>query len=699
MKRAKSGQKSGKVQTRILLLGNPNCGKSTLFNALTGGHAKTGNWHGVTVGVSEREAVLAEGKRAVIADLPGIYSLSEPNMEERFAKAEVDKGGYDAALVVADALTLSRSLRLFFDAARTAPRVLLAVTMCDLLKRRGGFLDEKALSRKIGAPVICINAHSRADIRRLKGFLVRELHRLSNREGDCAPSGMEIPASTAGSGGRSAFASGSNVRTAFQTTSGGRAAFQTNSISEHLLTSAGRNGLTEHSCDGREREISLAGIWSGGAYRENRADKFLYNPFFAVPLFFLTMLAVFFVAFANKMPGVVLKDLLERAISEGIGKNLAAKIAEAGAADAASGFVSALFSGLGMLLSFLPQIAILYFALFLMEESGYMSALAFMTDGIFRKVGLTGRAAFSVLMGFGCSAAAILTTRGLENKRLQKRAILILPYVSCSAKMPVYLAVVSAFFEHKFLALAAIYFTGLLFVFAAAFLLKAIFPADGDFVMEIAHLQIPSLRLVLKSLLFYLKQFIMKIATVVAAVLVVMWFMLSFTFSFRYVGEGGSGCMAEILCRGLRYLFYPMGIRDWRIALSAVTGLIAKESVAGMLSVFYGEELSCAMSAVSALAFTVFIMTCAPCVSAIAAAAKELGWKTALGYAAAQTGIAFLLSYAVYGMLMHGIASSAVIAAALIAVTAGSAIKYKRAGRKREKIYGRRADKAQRFHR
>lgn len=634
--RQRKGDRDGRA--RILLVGNPNCGKSTLFNALTGGHAKTGNWHGVTVGVSEREAVLEKGKKAVIADLPGIYSLSSPNMEERFAKEEVDKKSYDAALVVADALTLPRSIKLFFETARRAPRAVLAVTMCDLLQRRGGFLDEKKLSQTLGAPVICLNAHSPADIKRLKAFLSQN------------------------------------------------------------LSWRGMTGKINPEKDGI-KENFLEGIWSGGAYRVSKADKFLYNPFLAVPLFFLTMLAVFFLAFANNMPGVLLKDLLERGISQGIGKNLSAAMAGAGAAQAACAFVAALFSGVGMLLSFLPQIAILYFALFMMEESGYMSALAFMTDGIFRKVGLTGRAAFSVLMGFGCSAAAILTTRGLENKRMQRRAILILPYVSCSAKMPVYLAIVSAFFEHKFLALAAIYFTGLLFVFAAAFILKMLFPADGEFVMEIAHLQFPSMRLVAKSLLFYLKQFIMKIATVVAAVLVVMWFMLSFTFTLRYVGEGGSGCMAEVLCRALKYLFYPMGIRDWRIALSAVTGLIAKESVAGMLSVFYGGNLASAMSAASALSFTVFIMTCAPCVSSIAAAAKELGFKTALLYAAVQTGIAFLLSYAVYGLLLYGSIFAAIIAALAIVFAAVSLIKNKIFGRKSEKIHGRRADKAQRFHR
>ena len=617
---------------RILLAGNPNCGKSTLFNALTGGHAKTGNWHGVTVGMTERAARL-NGKRATVADLPGIYTLSSPNMEEEISRRALEGKDYAAALVVADALTLPRSLRLFYEVKARAPQTLLVVTMGDLLKRRGGFLDEKALSARLGAPVLCVNAHSRRDIRKLRAFLAENLF--------CG------------------------------------------------------NVCEKDRPIVREDGASVEGIWSGGAFRESRAERFLYKPYIAVPLFFMTLLAVFFLAFANNMPGELLKGLLEELVAVRVGGALSAWARNMGAAEAAAGFVSALFSGLGMLFSFLPQIAILYFALFMMEESGYMSALAFMTDGIFRKAGLTGRAAFSILMGFGCSAAAILTTRGLENKAVQRRAIRILPYISCSAKMPVYLAVISSFFTHKFFALAVIYFGGVFLALAAAFLLKR--GEEETLAMEIAHLQFPSLRQVAKSLLFYCKQFIMKIVTVVAAVLVVMWFLLSFDFSLHYVGEGGAGSIAETLCRGLKYLFYPMGITEWQVALAAFTGLIAKESVAGMLAVFYGADLSAAMSAQSAAAFTAFIMACSPCVSAIAAAGRELGAGRAVADAFIQTGIAFLLAYAVYALLFFGAALWAVVGAALLTATAVF-IKNKR-GKRREKAYRLRARQAQRLHR
>ena len=453
---SKKGGRSAKNAPRIILAGNPNCGKSTLFNALTGEHAKTGNWHGVTVGVGSARADLG-GLEAEIFDLPGIYSLDAYSMEEKISRREIEEGEYDLALCVADALTLPRSFALLQSILRRKKRAALVITMSDLLRRRGGKLNAGALSARLGIPVLAVSAHDPADIKKLKCFLTDFLRA--------------------------------------QTAANPCAAYE-------------------------PAEQLLAGAWSAGSRKEGRAAAILYNKYIALPLFAFAMLAVFFLAFAKNMPGVLLKDLCETLVSDVCGGSLASLIAGAGAPVAAA-FAENLFSSVGMLLSFVPQIAILYFALFLMEESGFLSALAFMTDGLFRRVGLTGRAAFSVLMGFGCTAAAVLTTRGLESKPLQRRVVFALGFISCSAKMPVYLAVSSAFFADPFVAVVALYAAGVLLSLAAALALRGIDRGGEEFVLELAHPQFPSLRLAAKSLLFSVKQFIMKIVTVVAAFLIV----------------------------------------------------------------------------------------------------------------------------------------------------------------------------------
>lgn len=653
----------------IALIGNPNCGKSTLFNALTDGHAKTGNWHGVTVGAATRSADLG-GRRAEVTDLPGIYSFSAYSLEEKAAARALDEGNFDLAVCVADALTLPRSLALAGEVRGRFPRAVLVVTMRDLLEKRGGRLDERALAARLGMPVLCISAHKKRELRRLKAFLAAELR---------APRDQ---------GARGSSSSGAS-QTADASAPRSKNGAKLSDASAAHSPAAARNGKNTAS-----NADLLAGIYSAGARTESRAEKLIYNRYFAFPLFVFALLATFFLAFGNHMPGVLLKDGLEWLLAEKLGGFLADKTAATGAAAAAE-FVRSVCGGVGSVLSFVPQIAILYFSLFLMEESGFLSALAFMTDGLFRRVGLTGRAAFSVLMGFGCTAAAILTTRGLENKRLQKRVILILCYISCSAKMPVYLAVAASFFRHPFFVLVCIYFVGVLLSLTAAFVAAKLYRGDEEFVMEIAHLQIPSLRLALKSLLFSLKQFIIKVATVVAAFLIASWVLLSFSFSFEYVGaESGKGILA-VLCRGLKYLFYPMGIAQWQVALAAVSGLIAKENVAGMLALFYGADLTAAMSAPSAAAFIFFIMTCSPCVSAIAATAREAGAKCAFAFAAAQTGTAFLGSYILYALLSRGAMAAALIALLAAVLIAGAALRrilY-------AKICRRRGAKTQRFHR
>lgn len=560
------------MQNLVLLVGNPNAGKSTLFNKLTRGHAKVGNWHGVTVGAAQK-SVKVNGQSIAVCDLPGIYSLDAMSLEEKLSRDRIAEHKDAAIIFVTECGALPRSLPLLARLSEEGRRVLVVLTKQRRFLRDGGKIDADALAARLGVPVLSADRTSR------KRLL----------QAVCA-----------------------------------------------LLASEPKRVRTEGA---------LQDIFRPEREGLGKFDKLLVNGWFCFPFFFALLVGVFYITFAPHCLGDVMKNALDGLFSEILyrrAQNISSPVLRSFVADG-------LLTSLGGVLGFLPQIALLYLFLILLEESGLLSRLAILTDGAFAKAGLNGRAAFSLLMGFGCTAAAIATTRGLDDKRIQRRVILCLPYISCSAKLPVYLALSASFFSNPFVAVLLLYALGVgLSVFVALFFKDR---EAHPFVLELAPLQIPRPAFVLKSLLFQIKQFIIKVATVILAFFLASWLLSSFDFSFHFTGAEHS--MLATLCGGLKYLFAPVGMNDWRIAYAALSGMVAKENVAGALAMFYGEF---PYSAQSAFAFAVFMLATSPCVSAIAATAREIGWGRALLYAAMQTVTALLLSYATYFALTHGAA-------------------------------------------
>lgn len=599
---------------KILLVGNPNAGKTTLFNALTGAHGHTGNYCGVTVGVSERASRFPG--LGTVCDLPGLYSFDGMSMEERAAGEYIarqrESGEPFLAVHVADASSLVRSLRLTYALLDMGVPVVLALTMCGRFRRRGGTLDCEKVGRSLGVPCFEVNALRKKSA----AAFAASLARISPGAVPPAFPRPEIPAG-----------------------------------------------------------------YVAPPARERKIDGLFLNGWIALPAFFLAAGLVFFLTFGRGMPGDLGKSLLEAFFSrlaEWAGGRISSPLVRSLVCDG-------LIAGVGGVLSFLPQIALMYLFLELLEESGFMSVLAFMTDGLFARIGLSGRAAFSVLLGYGCTAAAVSSTRALENRSVQRRAVAALFFVPCSAKLPVYLTLLSSVFENTFLGAVLLYVLGTgMGLLLAAFLRRE----DGDFVMELTEICLPDFLSVCKKLIFRVKQFIIKVSATVLVFTVAVWFLSSFFFSGPVPAE--ESFLAK-LCGVLRYAFYPMGIDDWRAAFAAVSGLVAKENIAGMLAVLYPEGP--AFSLPSACAYLTFVALIPPCVSALAACARELGGKTACLYAALQTLFAFLCAYLVYFLLTGGGAAllSVLCGAGIVAAVCGAVRKFakkRKRKKERERIYG-----------
>ena len=385
----------------------------------------------------------------------------------------------------------------------------------------------------------------------------------------------------------------------------------------------------------KREEAPLTSAYSAGRSAPSRADKLFYNRHFALFFFLAAIAAMFFLAFHPLMPGALLKNLTENLICD----KLSSAITGAMENEAVISLVQdGILGGAGGVLSFVPQLAILYLVLTILDESGIMSALAFATDGLFEKFNLSGRAAFSLASGFGCTAAAIMTTRGYSTESAQKRTIAVLPYVPCGAKLPVFLTFISPLFENPFPVVTCFYFAGLALSLVFSSLIKG---KKEGMLSEVTPIIAPQFKAVGKKLYFYLKGFIIKVAGVVLLFCIASWFFSHFSFTFEYVDADES--MLAVISRALTFIFYPMGVTDWRLAYAALCGFIAKENVAATVAMLMpaGTGLDLAAS----LAMCTFILLCPACVSAFSASCKEAGWKFTLKCFAVQTVIAFIGAY------------------------------------------------------
>lgn len=537
---------------KVVLAGNPNAGKTTLFNALTKSNLRTGNFHGVTTSPSRK---IVSGTEFV--DVPGAYAFNTFSMEERSAVGEIKSA--DLVINVVDALTLENSLNLTRQIIATGAKTVVYLTKCAALKRRGGFVDTKKLSAHLGVPVF-----------------------------NCPPKQLK------------------------------------------KLIESGNFGVAPAG------GCALSEAYSGGNMRVSKVDRLFYNRFFALACFIISIILMFFLAFHPIMPGALLKGLAESGI-ETFGAFLTSKMQS----EVVISLVGeGILGGAGSVISFIPQIAILYLFLILLDESGITSALAFATDGLFEKANLSGRAAFSLVSGFGCTAAAILTTRGYSTPSAQRRTVAILPFVPCGAKLPVFLTFLSPLFVNPFPAITCFYFAGVAVSLLVSLAIKG---GNEGLLSEVTPISLPQGKAVLKKLCFQLKGFIIKVAGIVTVFCVFSWLLSHFSFTFRYVEADDS--MLAAISRLILPLFYPMGVTDWRLAYAALCGFVAKENVAASVALLMPEGTGLALA--PTLATCTFMLLCPACISAFSASVKEVGLKFTLKCVAFQIFLAFLGGYIV----------------------------------------------------
>ncbi len=659
----------------LALAGNQNCGKTTLFNALTGSNQHVGNFPGVTV--EKKEGSIKKNKDVVLVDLPGIYSLSPYTSEEVVTRDFLVKEHPDAIINIVDATNLERNLYLTLQLMELNIPMILALNMMDEVRASGNTIHVNQLSENLGIPVIPISAAKGEGISDLISVVLKTVRDKTppQKLDFCQGEVHRAIHSIAHIIEDHSKAAGYPVRfAATKLVEGDEPMFHA------LNLDTGDIHIIDHIVEqmeqdlGTDREAALADMRytyieslcsqcvvkhqeTREQLRSEKIDRFLTNKYLGIPIFLLIMMAIFWLTFS--VIGAPLQDLLSRGI-DSFTASLEQMMTNAEVTPwLISLIVNGVCAGVGSVLSFLPIIVLLFFFLSLLEDSGYMARVAFVMDKLLRKIGLSGRSFVPMLIGFGCSVPAIMATRTLSSDRDRKMTIVLTPFMSCSAKLPIYGMITAAFFpEHGALVMISLYILGIVVAILSGLLLKStIFQGNSvPFVMELPAYRLPDAKSVLLHMWEKAKDFLHKAFTIIFVASIVIWFLQSFDWKMNMVSDSSMSILASI-GSVIAPIFAPLGFNDWRASTALITGFTAKESVVSTLTILTGaandaqlcsmlSQIFTPLSAFSFLAFTILYM---PCVAAFAASKRELGsMKQALLTAGYQTLTAYLVALVIF---------------------------------------------------
>ncbi|MCR4924025.1 MAG: ferrous iron transport protein B [Lachnospiraceae bacterium] len=652
------------------LIGNQNSGKTTLFNQLTGARQHVGNFPGVTV--DRKDGEIRGYKNTRVTDLPGIYSMSPYTGEEIVSRNFLFDEKPRAIINILDVTNIERNLYLTMQLLELGVPCVVALNMMDELTGNNGTVDINAMEIELGTPVVPIAAAKNEGVDEL---IVHALHIARYQEKpfehdfcskedhggavhQCLHAVMHFIEDHAEKAGIPLRFAASKVVEGDQL------------IIDRLNLDSNEKDALEHMVSQMEKERGLdrsAAIAdmrfefinrvckkcvtkpkeSKELLRSNRIDRVLTGKYTAIPIFIIIMAMVFFLTF--NVFGAYLQWLLESRIGY-LTERVDILLTDFNVNEVLRGLIiKGVFEGVGSVLSFLPIIVILFFFLSLMEDSGYIARVAFVMDKLLRKIGLSGRSIVPLLIGFGCSVPAVMSTRTLPSKRDRKMTIVLTPFMSCTAKLPIYAFFVNAFFpgEGGFI-MTGLYVLGILMgIIFALFTKKTAFKGEAvPFVMELPNYRFPSLRNVMQLLWEKSKDFIQKAFSIIFIATIVVWFLSNFDPYFNLVTDSQNSIMARI-ANILVPVFMPLGLGDWRITTSLISGFIAKESVVSVMEMLFKGDVAASLDRTSAASMLVFSLLYTPCVAAIASVKRELGGKWAVGVVIWQCIIAWVAAFAV----------------------------------------------------
>ena len=659
----------GKTLT-FALAGNQNCGKTTLFNQLTGSNQHVGNFPGVTV--DRKSGAIKEHPETEVTDLPGIYSMSPYSSEEIVTRQFIIGERPTGIINIVDATNIERNLYLTTQLIELGIPVVMAVNMIDLVRKNGDKIDLKKLSAELGCQAVEISAAKNEGVDELVDHAIH-VAKYQERPGRLDFCGEE---DHGGAVHRCihgiihliedhAKAAGIPVRFAATKLVEGDAR-----IEEALKLDQNEKEMIEHIIvqmeqeRGLDRAAAIADMrfhfihqlvdqtvvkphQSKEQVRSSRIDQFLTGKYTAIPAFVGIMALVFYLTFG--VIGAGLQNLLEIGI-----ENLTVFVDNAltywNVNEAVHSLViDGIFTGVGSVLSFLPIIVTLFFFLSLLEDTGYMARVAFVMDKLLRRIGLSGRSIVPMLIGFGCTVPGVMASRTLPSERDRKMTILLTPFMSCSAKLPIYsLFAVTFFPDHAALVMVGLYFLGIAVGILAAFALKGtLFRGEAvPFVMELPNYRLPGLKNVMQLLWEKARDFLERAFTVIFMATIVIWFLQNFDLQLSLTADPQESILAFV-ASGIAPLFAPLGFADWRVSTALITGFMAKESVVSTLTILYGSSASfaAALSPAAAAPLLVFCLLYTPCIAAVASVKRELGGKWAFIMVANQCIVAWLAAF------------------------------------------------------